>query len=77
MTPADAKLILTYADSDMNAAAAGRRLYMSSGSVFNHLESIKTESGKDPRSFWGLVQLVEVAWLTLQLEQKKSALREK
>lgn len=69
MTPEDAKLILTYADSNMNASATGRRIYMSSSAISNHFDKIELETGKDPRCFWELVQLAEVAWFTLQMEK--------
>lgn len=60
MKQAGKEVILTYADSNMNAYETARRLYRSSNSVLYQLQKVKEETGLDPRNFHELVKLVEM-----------------
>lgn len=47
-----------YADSGMNVAAAARKLGVSADTVRHHLEQIRKRTGRNPKDFWDLAQLL-------------------
>lgn len=53
------EIILAYAENDMDAKATGKKLYLSPSTMQYHLSRIKTDTGIDPRTFYGLCQLVQ------------------
>ena len=62
ITPVRKEVILALADSQMRANAAARILYMDHSTVQYHIGIIKAITGKDPRNFydlWDLVQMVK------------------
>lgn len=61
MTEQQAKIIMAYAEKDMNACAAGLLLYMSEGTVSYHLRKIFLKTGRNPRKFFDLCYLVGMA----------------
>ena len=52
------ELLRVYADCGMNAAEAGRRLFRAGANVWYHLNAIQKKTGKDPRNFWQLCELL-------------------
>lgn len=61
MTERQREIVLGYAECDMNAVETGRKLYLSYVTVGYHLKQIKKTTGIDPRSFYGLCKLVQMA----------------
>ena len=61
MTERQREIVLGYAECDMNAVETGRKLYLSCVAVGYHLNQIKKTTGIDPRSFYGLCKLVQMA----------------
>lgn len=61
MTRQQAKIILAFAENDMQIRATAKRLYMSDGNVTYHLKKIKEQLGWNPRKFYDLCYLVGVA----------------
>ena len=61
MTERQKEVVLGYAACDMNAVETGRKLYLSCVAVGYHLNQIKKSTGIDPRSFYGLCKLVQMA----------------
>lgn len=57
----DKRIILTLAACDMNVLEAARRLYLSRNGYVYHLDKIKHLTGLDPRNFYDLYKLVELA----------------
>lgn len=55
------EIVLGYAECSMNAVETGRKLYLSYVTVGYHLNQIKKSTGIDPRSFYGLCKLVQMA----------------
>ena len=58
MTPTRCRVILALAECDMSANAASKKLFMDSSTVVYHIRRIKAITGKDPRKFFDLVDLV-------------------
>lgn len=61
MTKQQAEIILAYAESNMNAVAAGRKIYMSEANVSYHLTKIRKQTGRNPKRFYDLCYLVGIA----------------
>lgn len=61
MTKQQAKVIMAYAEKNMNACAAGLLLYMSEGTVSYHLRKVFLNTGRNPRKFFDLCYLVGMA----------------
>lgn len=61
MTPIRCKIILALADNGMRACAAAKSLYMHPKNVFYHIKIVKAITGKDPKNFYDLVDLVSMA----------------
>lgn len=61
MTKYQAKIIMAYANNDMNVKLASKELWMSDGNVGYHLTKIRKQMGFDPRKFFDLCYLVGVA----------------
>ena len=68
----DWEFVLTYADCNMNLEQTGHRMFMSRNGVVYRLEKVKDETGYDPRVFYDLMELVQIAkartMLTVTLE---------
>lgn len=54
MTKQQVEIILAYAESDMNAVAAGKKIYMSAANVSHHLNRIREQMGWNPKRFYDL-----------------------
>ena len=61
MTKLDAQAVLMFADCNMNAAEASRRMYMHRNSVTYHLDKVKRDTGLDAQNFYDLIKLVDMA----------------
>ena len=61
MTYKQAKVILAFAESDMDAKATGGKIYYSDSMVHYHLRNVAEETGRDPKKFYDLCYLVGVA----------------
>ena len=67
MTPTRCRVILALAECNMSANAASNQLFLDRSCVHYHIKRIKEITGKDPRKFFDLVDLVamvkgEKAW---------------
>ena len=60
LTEDDILILRAYADCNMTAARAAAHLSYSSGAVNYHLYRIEDKTGIDPRTFWGLTELLEL-----------------
>lgn len=58
ITEPRARVILALANNGMNVSRAARELWMHRNNVAHHMERIKEITGKDPRNFYDLVELV-------------------
>ena len=58
LTDLDKSLIIAYANHDMNRSKTAKHLYMSDATVSYHLDLIYTQTGVNPRSFFGLLYLL-------------------
>ncbi len=61
MTEKQAEIILAYAESNMDAVATGRKVYMSESNVSYYLTQIKNQTGRNPKRFYDLCYLVGIA----------------
>ena len=57
----DWKVLLAYADCDMNAERAAKQLHMARGTVCYHLDKIRDETKYSPYVFYDLIELVQIA----------------
>ena len=48
------------ADCGMSVSETARQLYMHRNTVIYHVEKIKRTTGKDPRSFYDLYDLIKI-----------------
>ena len=61
MTRQQAKIILAFAENDMQVKATGAQLYTHPTNVSYHLNKIQRQMGWNPRKFYDLCFLVGVA----------------
>ena len=54
------KFILTMADCSMNQTEVGRELFIVPSTASFHCRQIKNLTGKDPRKFWDLLELLKM-----------------
>ena len=54
------EIILALADCSMRASAAAKKLYIDHTTVIYHIRAIKAITGKDPRNFYDLFDLVQM-----------------
>ena len=52
MTKQQAKIIMAFAESDMDIKPAGEKLYMTGANVSYHLTKIRKQMGWNPRNFF-------------------------
>ena len=57
----DREIILAFAEHSMGITATAKELYMHINTVVYHLEKIRKNTGLNPRRFYDLVKLVEMA----------------
>ena len=61
MNQRQAKIILAFAENDMQIKATAKQLYLSDGTVAYHLKRIREQMGWNPMKFFDLCYLVGVA----------------
>ena len=61
MTPIEKEIVLAYAKNNMNACKTAREVHYHHNNVKYHLSKIHDKYGLDPRVFYDLVKLVEIA----------------
>lgn len=60
ITDLDARVVLAFADNNMNATETGKKLFMYRTTVKYHLESVGKKTGLSPLKFYDLVKLVGI-----------------
>lgn len=60
LTDVDVRVVLAFADNDMNVTETGRKLYLYRTTVQYHLESVWKKTGLSPLKFYDLVKLVGI-----------------
>lgn len=58
MNQIDIEVILAFADSNMNASSAARKMYVHRNTVEYHLAKVRSETGLNPKEFRGLAKLL-------------------
>lgn len=53
-------IILALAECDLKIERVAKKLYRNKGGVYYHIEKIKKLTGKDPRKFYDLVDLLQM-----------------
>lgn len=72
MNQRQAKLILAFAENNMEIKATAKQLYMSDCTVTYHLKKIREQIGWNPRKFYDLCYLVGIAAQRLGGKYSKS-----
>lgn len=60
ITDFDARVVLAFADNNMNATETGKKLFMYRTTVKYHLERVRAKTGLSPLKFYDLVKLVGI-----------------
>lgn len=60
LTESDLLVLRGYANNNMNALQTAHNIFFSKRVVYYHLNAIKHKTGKDPRNFWELLELLEM-----------------
>ena len=60
LTDDDIRVVLAYADNNMKATEAGRKLFLHENTVKYHLDAVEKKTGLSPRKFYDLIKLVEM-----------------
>lgn len=68
LTQLDAEIIVAMADSGLNASHVAKRVYVCRNSVHYRIGLIKERTGKDPRNFYDLCELLPMAKAVLEGE---------
>ena len=58
LTDDDIRVVLAFAENNMNAAETGQKLFLHRNTVRYHLESVGKKTGLNPLKFYDLVKLV-------------------
>lgn len=58
LTDFDKRLLVTFANNDLNRSKTATHLHMSNSNVTHHLDLIYFKTGVNPRSFYGLLYLL-------------------
>ena len=61
MTRDDAKLIIAFANCDMNASRTANAVYLHRNTLLYHFYKIEKATGLNPRRFYDLIDLVRMA----------------
>jgi sugar diacid utilization regulator len=61
MTPVRCKIILALANNSMRVSRAAKEIHMDHSTLLYHLGWIKLITGKDPKNFYDLIDLVRMA----------------
>lgn len=61
MNEAEKKIILSLAGHDMCISKTSRAIHMHRNTIEQHFEKIRQKTGLNPRKFYDLVRLVEIA----------------
>lgn len=64
ITDLDARVVLAFADNNMNATETGKKLFMYRTTVRYHLEIVEEKTGLSPFKFYDLVKLVGILKVT-------------
>ena len=60
LTDMDLKILIAFADNDMNLSKTGRQIYMHRNSIDYHLQRIEEKTGLNPLKFYDLVKLLKI-----------------
>lgn len=69
MTYKQAKIVIAYAENDMDARATGYAVHLTDGSIAYHLRNVAKETGKDPKRFFDLCWLVGMAAQVIAMQE--------
>lgn len=69
LDPYDAEIIVAMADCDLNMTEAAKKMYSTRNTVWNHANWIKKQTGKDPRNFYDMCELLPMARAVLEGKQ--------
>ena len=69
LTPTQASVIIAYARNAMKVQPTSEVLFLSYGAVNYNLDRVRQKTGKDPRNFFDLYELVETARKVLGYEK--------
>ena len=64
----DQEVIRTMAECNMNFTEAGKKLYMHRTTVVEHANKIKKATGKDPKCFYDLMELLRMVQVQENLD---------
>lgn len=73
MTYKQAKIVIAYAQNDMDARATGYSVNLTDGSIAYHLRNVASETGKDPKKFFDLCWLVGMAAQVVAMQEAMKA----
>ena len=59
LTTTDREILLQFAESNMCVKSTAAAVHLHENTVRYHLDKIRRETGKDPRSFQGLTELLK------------------
>jgi carbohydrate diacid regulator len=59
LTDVDIKVIIEFANNNMNVSETARHLFMHRNTVIYHLEKVKQITGLSPFNFYDLIQLLK------------------
>lgn len=58
LTTTDREILLQFAESNMCVKSTAAAVHLHENTVRYHLDKIRRETGKEPRSFWWLTELL-------------------
>lgn len=61
MTPLRCRIILALANNGMRVSRAAKEIHMDHSTLIYHLKWVKLITGKDPKNFYDLIDLVRMA----------------
>ena len=59
LTDLDIKVLIEFANNNMDVSKTARQLFLSRGAAFYHLEKVERKTGLNPLNFHDLVKLLE------------------
>lgn len=68
MNKEDAHIVVAMANHNMNVTDVARAIFAHRNTVLYHLNKVKRQTGLDPRRFYDLVELMNIAQEVLESE---------
>ena len=65
LTDLDIKILIAFADNNMNVSETSRQMFLSRSATFYHLEKVKNKTELNPLNFFDLIELLKLCGIKI------------